>query len=409
MTVERPSATYAAHVPTPRRALLAAACLALAGVAGCTSSPSSTPTAVPTSTPTPTSTVPATPSPAPTPTPAPTPSPTPTPTPTWTSPLDGLPGEAAEPVLIVKLDNTTYAQPHAGLTKADVVYIEEVEYGITRLAAVFSSSVPRRIGPVRSARITDVDLLAQYDRPAFAYSGAQRKMFAVLDGADFYDVSPRTGGAGYSRDGSRRAPYNYFFDGRTGLDRAPKATLAKDQGFAFDEEVPDGGRVATSADMKWGYSSAGFDYRKRTGLYAVTLNGREAGAEENDRGQNAATVVIQYVKQRPSAYFDQGGGNTPHADTIGSGKAIVMRDGLAWETTWSRPSAADGTTFTLKDGTVLPFKPGQVWIVLLDRKRTAEVEPLTKPKPVPSAMPTPPPSTATASTPSPTSSTRPTT
>ena len=131
-------------------------------------------------------------------------------------------------MLVVKLDNTVYAQPHAGLTKADVVYIEEVEYGITRLAAVFSSSVPGRIGPVRSARITDVDLLAQYDRPAFAYSGAQRKMFPALDGADFYDVSPRTGGAGYSRDGSRRAPYNYYFDGR---DRArPRAQGVTGQG-----------------------------------------------------------------------------------------------------------------------------------------------------------------------------------
>jgi hypothetical protein len=301
-------------------------------------------------------------------------------------------------VLVVKLDNTVYAQPHAGLTKADIVYIEEVEYGITRLAAVFSSSVPGRIGPVRSARITDVDLLAQYNRPAFAYSGAQRKMFPALDGADFYDVSPRTGGAGYSRDGGRRAPYNYFFDGRTGLDRAPKATLAKNQGFVFDSDVPEGGLVATSADMKWGYSSAAFDYRKRTGLYAVTLNGRRAGAEESDRGQNAATVVIQYVKQRPSAYFDKGGGNTPHADTIGTGRAIVMRDGLAWETTWSRPEAEDGTTFTLEDGSALPFKPGQTWIVLLDRKRRADVEPLTEPTPVASAMPTP------APTPTPTPS-----
>ena len=236
-------------------------------------------------------------------------------------------------MLVVKLDNTVYAQPHAGLTKADVVYIEEVEYGITRLAAVFSSTIPARIGPVRSARITDVDLLAQYDRPAFAYSGAQRRMFPALDGADFYDVSPRTGGAGYSRDGSRRAPYNYYVDGHVGLDRAPKASLAKDQGFVFDDAVPEGGLVAKSADMKWGYSSAGFDYRKRTGLYAVSLNGRRAGAEESDDGQNASTVVIQYVKQRPSAYFDKGGGNTPHADTIGTGRAVVMRDGLAWDTT----------------------------------------------------------------------------
>jgi Protein of unknown function (DUF3048) N-terminal domain/Protein of unknown function (DUF3048) C-terminal domain len=309
------------------------------------------------------------------------------------SPLTGRPIGSYKPVLVVKLDNTPNAQPHAGLIDADVVYVEEVEYGITRLAAVFSGAVPRRIGPVRSARITDVDLLAQYGRPAFAYSGAQRKMFPALDGADFLDVSPRTGGAGYSRDGNRRAPYNYYFDGRVGLDRAPKATLAKDQGFVFDEQVPEGGLVAKSADMKWGYSSAGFDYDRRTGMYEVSLNGRRAGAEENDRGQNAATVVIQYVRQRPSPYFDKGGGNTPHADTIGTGKAIVMRDGLAWETTWSRPTAADGTTYTLEDGSVLPFKPGQTWIVLLDRQRKAEVKPLTAPKPTPSATPA---STSTA-------------
>ena len=92
-----------------------------------------------------------------------TPTPTPTPTPPPTSPLNGLPQpyeDEPSPVLVVKLDNTRFAQPHAGLDRADIVYIEEVEYGITRLAAVFSSNVPQRIGPVRSARITDIDLLA---------------------------------------------------------------------------------------------------------------------------------------------------------------------------------------------------------------------------------------------------------
>ena len=121
------------------------------------------------------------------------------------SPLNGLPIGSYKPVLVVKLDNTPNAQPHAGLMDADVVYIEEVEYGITRLAAVFSSQVPKRIGPVRSARITDIDLFAQYGRPAFGYSGAQRKMFPYLRAASIYDVSPYTGG-GYTRDNARRIP-----------------------------------------------------------------------------------------------------------------------------------------------------------------------------------------------------------
>ncbi len=306
--------------------------------------------------------------------------PSPTEPPPWRSPLTGEVGEEGQPVLIVKMDNTRNAQPHAGLSKADVVYIEEVEYGMTRIAAVFSSEIPDRIGPVRSARITDIDLLAQYRRPAFSYSGAQRKMFPVLDAAPFVDVSPRRGDTGYSRDYSRRAPYNYFIDGTVAIERAPKASAARDIGFTFSEDVPVGGREATSARAEWPYSSAEFTYRPRKGTYSVDLNGEKAAAEESKAAQQASTVVIQYVRQEPSRFFDKGGGNTPHAETIGSGRALVLRDGLGWKARWERPSAKQGTTFTTVDGEPLPFKPGQVWVVLLDRDRKATVKPWTWPE-----------------------------
>lgn len=310
------------------------------------------------------------------------------------------------PVLVVKMDNTRNAQPHAGLSEADVVYIEEVEYGMTRIAAVFSSSIPQRIGPVRSARITDIDLLAQYRRPAFAYSGAQRKMFPVLDAATFVDVSPRRGGEGYSRDYSRRAPYNYFLDGTVAVARAPKASATRDIGFVFSEEIPDGGRIATTAQASWPYSSVDFVYKPNRGTYAVDLNGERAGAEERKGAQQAATVVIQYVRQEPSRFFDKGGGNTPHAETIGSGRAVILRDGLAWKARWERPKAKSGTTFTTADGQPLPFKPGQVWVVLLDRDRKATVKPWTWPSPAPTQARVTPPSSAVSPSAVPSSSLR---
>lgn len=342
-------------------------------------------------------------SPSPTPTASTvsaSPSPSVTAEPVWRSPLTGEEGEGPQPVLVVKLDNTRNAQPHAGLADADVVYVEEVEYGITRLAAVFSSVIPDRIGPVRSARITDIDLLAQYGRPAFAYSGAQSKMFPVLDAAPFRDVSPRRGAEGYGRDGARRAPYNYFLDGGVALERAPKATAAQDMGFVFDEQVPAGGHVATTASMEWSYASAEFAYKPRRGTYAVSLNGVRAEAEERKDGQQADTVVIQYVKQEPSRFFDKGGGNTPHAETIGTGRAVVLRDGQGWKVQWSRPDAESGTTFTTSEGVPLPFKPGQVWIVLLDKDRKATVQPWTEPTPsaaMPSETRAPSPSTEPSS------------
>ena len=176
-------------------------------------------------------------------------------------------------------------------------------------------------------------------------------------------------------------------------------------GFVFDEAVPEGGLNATDASMRWGYASAGFEYDRKDAEYRVSLNGQTARAEEWSGGQRAATVVIQYVKQTKSQFWDKGGGNTPHAETIGTGTAMVLRDGRVWKTTWTRPNARSGTTFTLRDGSLLPFKPGQLWVVLLDRKRPATITPLTKPKvtkPKPSAAPsaTPTPTAAPAPAPS---------
>ncbi|MFZ4496300.1 MAG: DUF3048 domain-containing protein [Candidatus Nanopelagicales bacterium] len=344
-------------------------------VASCSSGSSDTTASQPSAS----STPPTSAAPAPSPSPAslpPSPTPTPSPSPiVLLSPLTGLPEPTPKPVLVVKLDNTRNAQPHAGLGSADVVYIEEVEWGLTRIAAVFSAAIPDRIGPVRSARITDIDLLAQYGSPAFAFSGAQQKLWPMLEAASFEDVSANKGGEGYSRDANRRAPYNYFADGKVMLERAPKASVSTDIGLLFAEAVPLGGRPATKVTAEWPYSSARFVYDPITGRYNVRLNGAPAKGEEIEGSQQASTVVIQYVQQTDSGFHDHSGGRTPLAKTVGTGKALVLRDGQVWEVVWNRPSEELGTTFALADGTPMAFKPGQVWIVLVDRDRTVRIIP----------------------------------
>lgn len=352
------------------RLAVAAAIAILATAAGC--SVTSDRTDLPDASPTPTFSA----------TRQPTPAATPSSSPVRTSPFTGLPEVAPKPVLVVKLDNTRNAQPHAGLRSADIVFIEEVEYGMTRIAAVFAGNVPDRIGPVRSARITDIELLAQFGSPAFAFSGAQHKLWPALAEAPMIDISPNKGAEGYTRDFSRRAPYNYFLDGTVGLERAPDASVTRNLGWVFAEDVPSGGTPAVRARIEWSYASAGFNYDEASGLYHVRLNGVRARADEDGQGQNAATVVIQYVDQKQSVYFDKGGGNTPEAITVGAGKAVVMRDGRSWDVTWNRPDEQSGTIFTLPDGSPLPFKPGQTWIVLLDNDRSARI---TTGLPAPSA------------------------
>ena len=131
-------------------------------------------------------------------------------------PLTGLPGadvpRAALPALVVKIDNHPRARPQIGLVQADIV-IEEIVEGITRFFAVFHSTAADPVGPVRSARTTDIDLLRQLQRPLFAWSGANNGTIKALRDADVAtDVGYafHSKEAGYYRDGARRSPHNLF-------------------------------------------------------------------------------------------------------------------------------------------------------------------------------------------------------
>jgi hypothetical protein len=305
------------------------------------------------------------------------PSPSPSPTdivgiPEGASPFSGRPGGAGKKVLVVKFDNTPNAQPHSGLRSADIVYVEEVEFGLTRIAAVFSSILPKTVGPVRSARISDIDLLAQFGRPAFAYSGAQQRMRPVLAKASIYDVSGDRGPSGYYRDPRRRAPYNFFGVPTRLLARAPKASTAQDIGFVFSPTVPSGGRAVKVATVPYPASQAKFIWNAKAKSFDVFLNKKPARATEGGT-QHASTVVIQYVAQHDSGYGDKFGGKTPMLETVGTGKAWVLRDGRAIPVTWTRSAATSGTAYTAADGSLVPFAAGQIWVVLVNTRSKATI------------------------------------
>jgi hypothetical protein len=365
----------------PKSLLIGVAIVAL--VSGCASLTTADSSDITAATPTGSSTPTGSPTPSVTAMPSPTPSPTVAQT---LHPLTGLPyidlprpaALAGMPrVIAVKIDNTRNAQPQAGVEAADLVYVEEVEYGMTRLAAIFSSTIPARIGPVRSARITDIDLLAQYGSPAFAFSGAQRKLWPALADSSFIDVSANKVPQDYSRDSARRAPYNYFFDAITALTQVDGVSQAKDMGFTFAQAVPSGGTPAVSAELTWPSSTLKFQYNQRRDQYAIQLNGERASFEEVEQGQGkvwADTAVIQFVNQTQSVYFDKGGGNTPHVETIGSGKAIILRNGQLFNSQWSRPDSQSGTTFTDAAGNPVPFKPGHTWIAFYSKDRDVTIK-----------------------------------
>ncbi|MBG0824034.1 DUF3048 domain-containing protein [Planomonospora sp. ID91781] len=290
-------------------------------------------------------------------------SPTPTPTPEPTHPFTGLPGAARRPVLTAKIENTSAGKPQLGLKSADIVYVTQVEAGLTRLIAVFSSKIPAKIGPVRSARISDLHLAPQFGRPAFAYSGAQTKMLPFIAEASLFDVSDSRAPGAYFRQPGRYAPYNLFADTRKLLAAAPKASRASDIGLTFGDAPAEGGTPRKTYSVRYPAARFTFGWSEKAGKWLIWQDGEKDMAAEG--GQlGAPTIVVQYTRTERSQFHDKNQSYTPLVHTTGKGRAVVLRDGKAFKARWSRAKEEDGTVFTTESGEPMNFAPGQVWIVL---------------------------------------------
>ena len=276
------------------------------------------------------------------------------------SPFTGEPVASLGLVLAVKIDNLAAARPQTGLTAADIVYVLPVEGGLSRLLAVFSSHFPPVIGPVRSAREDDLELLGQFGRPAFAYSGAQPQLLPVVERARIVDLYAGRAG-GYFRDPRRAAPHNLYAHTQKLLAEAPGASTAHDTGFRFGP-APAGGRPTASFSVSYPAASFMFRWSAADGRWLVSMDGRAASAAEG--GQlSAPTVVIQYTKVRTSRFREQGA-RPPYAESAGTGTGVVLRGGEAYAIRWSRPDASGGTTFSTASGLPMTFARGPVWVVL---------------------------------------------
>ena len=300
--------------------------------------------------------------------PAPPP-PSATPHPTPTGPLlDPFTGERVKslgPVLAVKIDNIVYARPQTGLQSADLVYVIPVEGGLTRFMAVYSSHIPPVIGPVRSARQSDLDVLRQFGRPAFAWSGATPHLVPFIERASVIDLYALQVG-GYYRSQSRVAPYNLYANTKQLMAEAKGASKARDIGFRFGpvpaETGAAGGKATASYSVKYPAASYTFRWSATDKRWLTWIDGAPAMATEG--GQlGGRTVVIQYTDISTSR-FEEYGGRPPYAKSTGAGKAVILRDGKEYTVRWSRPTLDGGTTYTLPNGQRMPFAPGQTWVVL---------------------------------------------
>lgn len=281
-------------------------------------------------------------------------------------PFTGRRPRPTRPVVVVKVDNETLARPYQrGLDRAALVYQELMEGGATRLLAVYDNGSPNEVGPVRSVRESDLELLREFGRVAVGFSGANSGVKAtfqagvaagqVLDAS--YDAVP-----GAYRIGEHRSDANNFFTSPGKLAAArPSAGRTTDIGLRFGKGgvgVPtSSARAAFSPD-----SVVDLRYDRATSRYAVRQNGRLMP------GVGPNNVVVQFVQERSSRYADVLGHGTPYTVTLGSGRAVVLTGGRRVAGTWRR-AAYGPTRYLGATGKDVLLRAGQTWILLLPAGR----------------------------------------
>jgi hypothetical protein len=292
-----------------------------------------------------------------------------------TQPLTGLPitngTQNKRPALFVKIENSPDARPQTGLEKADIVYEAVAEGGITRFAAVFQSTAPGDIGPVRSVRPQDADLAAPF-RGLAAFSGGVAPIVADVSSVA-QAFSDDLGAPGFYRTTDRYAPHNlYLHTGIVWAKAAAPYNRAPQRMFSYGA-IAAGATKATTVDVpmsqvgnaRWTWSEGAWR-RSQDGVpFTVVGTGRVG----------PANVIIQYVKVGAAGYEDVSGTSVPESAVTGTGRAQLLRDGKMVEGTWAKPTRDAVTTFTTKSGAPMRLAPGRTWVELLPDTGAATVTP----------------------------------
>lgn len=296
--------------------------------------------------------------------------PAPPPPPHYYCPLDGteVPNRASttKRPIVVQVDNAPAARNQAGLSQADIVYESMAEGDVTRFSAIFACHEADEIGPVRSARLINLELVPEYSA-LLANSGASAGVAALLyatsdipniDDNAFHD-------AAYWRMGDRFAPHNLMTstagirNGAAGAGHEITASLVP---LTFKEDSPAplvnsiSVPYSSIVDVSYSYDPASNSWMRFIGgdAHVDTATGSQLAPKN---------VVIQFAVASESGILEDAGGNySVEYGLTGTGRALVFLDGQVIEGTWTRPDRSSVTQYVDASGKVIPLNRGQTFV-----------------------------------------------
>ena len=286
------------------------------------------------------------------------------PVPNSIAPLTGLEEAGTRPALAVKIGNNPEARPQAGITEADIVYEEIVEGGITRYMAIFNSTVPERVGPVRSVRGMDPNISTNWGG-IFSYSGGTATNESKIKNTKgVLALNETAAGDGMKRDSGRSAPNNLYVI-PTNMFKKGGTPVPPVKQFTYSKTAPKSTESVVSfvVGFKSGFACT-WTWDETQGKFLRSY-GAKPVVDQKSKQVAAENIVVQFINYPSES----------EGITTGSGDVWIFRDGKVVKGKWNRPDVTSPAVYTDTQGKTIALKPGQTWVELASTATPVTITP----------------------------------
>ena len=286
-------------------------------------------------------------------------------------PLTGVPGDVViRPAVVVKIENTRESRPQTGVEDADVVWENIVEFGVPRWVAVYHSSLPPEVGPIRSVRPADARIASPLGG-LMAFSGGSGGVLGLIRRTPLQLLSEDDGDDGFYRVRTRRSPHNVYGSLETFLEQADSEhSRPPGAQFAFTHQAGRStaeldGETAEQVDLALAPGVApSWTWDTERGRWLRSENGRPSFSADEER-LSATNVVVIPVTSFDSGFNAQQGAPVPDLRLEGAGEGLLASGGKRIPVTWSKAERDEPLVLTAPDGSVALLAPGNTWVELV--------------------------------------------
>ena len=318
--------------------------------------------------------------------------------------LNPLTGLAVDPAvlkkrpLVARIGNDQIVRTsvwHAGLNAADLVFEELIDvignqYAHTRYSAVYLTNTPPLIGPIRSGRVINFQMVPMLDG-ALVFSGASNGTRWLFGQTPMINLDEYFNQPAYCYDKSHGYQGRLYTTGqriREWLQQKGWEKSVPLYGFNFGDK-PAGGQGVNSISLtrapwpawsavEWKYDAGSGGYLRFTtgtphmeankSVTAKWGNGADcvANSAETRQQVRATNVVVLWARHEKTQIIeDSNNAVSVYINLTGQGDATFFRDGVAIKGKWKRASEQEFFEFTDAAGNKYSLKPGTTWFEIV--------------------------------------------